>query len=254
MERTGTYLNLMGNLGNKVAKSVKAQFLVRFIGTPFQKIIDRTGKTHHYLTELAVRVMKNDGYEEAASFMKKGLEKLIKGNYWADSLWMNSTHHYNPRTKRGLWIWPGAADQIKNWFASAASLWVEDMEKSLFMLGACLHIVQDCCQPYHSNCRVFQGHQKYERWVDKNKHLYAVEEGGIYRVSSKPEDWAIANAEYSMPYIDAVSGPEEGARREATAVLIPRAIRTTAGFMLFFLEHVGGAAGERYRRAVEAPG
>jgi phospholipase C len=240
-----TYLNLLGDLGNKIAKTVKAQFFVRFIGTPFQKLIDKSGKTHRFLTEMAVRVLGNDGYEEAAAFMRKGLHKIVKGNYWADSLWMNSTHHYNPRTKRGLWIWPGAADQIKNWFLQATSLWTRDIEKSLFMLGACLHIVQDCCQPYHSNCLVLRGHQKYEKWVDKNKELFAVEDGGIYRLSETPEGWAIANAEYSMTYIDDVCGPSEEARKEATALLIPRAIRTTAGFMLFFLEHVRGETLEK---------
>ncbi|HHY44219.1 MAG TPA: phospholipase [Firmicutes bacterium] len=240
MQTERTYLSLLGDLGNRIAKTVKAQFFVRFIGTPFQKLLDKSGKTHRFLTELAVKVLTNDGYEEAAAFMKKRLDKIIKGNYWADSLWMNSTHHYNPRTKRGLWIWPGAADQIKNWFSLATSLWDKDIEKSMFVLGACLHIVQDCCQPYHSNGRVFQGHQKYEKWVDKNKELFAVEEGGIYRLSETPEGWAIANAEFSAPYIDAVSGPSEKAKMEATSLLIPRAIRTTAGFMLFFLEHVRG--------------
>ncbi|HHX29067.1 MAG: zinc dependent phospholipase C family protein [Bacillota bacterium] len=244
METTKTYWNLMGDVGNRIAKTVKAQFLVRLIGTPFQKLIDKSGKTHRYLTESAVRVLANDGHEEPASLMEENLDKLIKGNYWADSLWMNSTHHWSPKTKRGLWIWPGATDQIRNWFALATSLWTKDAPRSFFVLGACLHIVQDCCQPYHSNCRVFGGHQKYEKWADQNKDQFGVEEGGVYYLAQESKGWAIANAEYSMPHLDAVSGESEEAKYEATALLIPRAIRTTAGFMLFFLEHVRGAAKE----------
>ncbi len=244
METTKTYWNLMGDVGNRIAKTVKAQFLVRLIGTPFQKLIDKSGKTHRYLTESAVRVLANDGHEEPASLMEENLDKLIKGNYWADSLWMNSTHHWSPKTKRGLWIWPGATDQIRNWFALATSLWTKDAPRSFFVLGACLHIVQDCCQPYHSNCRVFGGHQKYEKWADQNKDQFGVEEGGVYYLAQESKGWAIANAEYSMPHLDAVSGESEEAKYEATALLIPRAIRTTAGFMLFLLEHVRGAAKE----------
>ncbi len=242
MQAEGTYLSLLGELGNKIARVVKAQSFVRLVGTPFQKLIDKSGKTHRFLTELAVKVLRNDGHEEAASFMKRSLERIIKGNYWADTLWMNSTHHYSPRTRHGLWIWPAATEQIKNWFQQASALWAKDKEKALFMLGACLHIVQDTCQPYHSNCVVLRGHQEYERWVDKNKERFAVEDGGIYGLSETPEGWVIANAEFSMPYLDAVCGSSEEARKEATAVLIPRAIRTTAGFMLFFLEHVAGKA------------
>lgn len=255
METRRTPMSFVCDVANKIAKSLKAQTLVRLIGTPFQKLIDKTGSTHGWLTERAVAVLESDGYEEAAAFFRRRLDKLIKGNYWADTLWMNSTHHYNPRTKRGLWIWPCAADQIKNWFNFSTSSWAKGREeKSMFFLGACLHIVQDCCQPYHSNCKVFSGHQKYEKWADKNKELFSVGNGGCYGLSSKPEGWAVANAEYSADYLSAVMEPDGNSRAEATKLLIPRAIRTTAGFLVFFLEQVGGVPEQGLGPAAETVG
>jgi phospholipase C len=252
-QRTG--LSLMGDVGNRIARGIKAQFLVRLIGTPFQRLIDRSGKTHGWLTERALALLDADGYRDAAAFFRDHLDRLIKGNYWADSLWMNSTHHYNPKNKRGLWIWPGAADQIRNWFNLSSSFWAKNVEeKSVFVLGACIHIVQDCCQPYHSNCRVFGGHQEYERWADKHKEMFDVKSGGYYGLSDRPEGWAVANAEYSQRFLSAVEGPSSDARREATGLLIPRAIRTTAGFLVFFLEEMRGRAESRVEPVRHAVG
>lgn len=250
METNTTRLAFLGDVLNGIAKGLKAQFLVRLIGTPFQKLIDKAGSTHEWLTERATAVLDADGYKGASEFFRKHLDSLVRGNYWADSFWMNSTHHYNPKVRRGLWVWPDAADQIRNWFNLSVSLWAKGLEeKSIFLLGACLHIVQDLCQPYHSNCRVFGGHQEYEKWTDEHKELFDVGSEGCYGLSTGPEGWVIANAEYSAGYLGAVSGPSLESRFEATKLLLPRAVRTTAGFLLFFLERVGSAVEPKVRPA-----
>lgn len=241
MDRRRTSLSTACSIGNGILRGLRAQTLVRLLATPFQKLFDRAGGTHKFLTERAVTILRADGFTETASFYEERLETLIRGNYWADKLWMNATHHFNPVNSRGLWIWPGAADQIKHWFSSAVSLWKRGRdEKSMFMLGASLHIVQDCCQPYHANCVVFDGHQKYERWVDIHKSNYVVSEGGLYRVSSEPEGWAVANAEIAHGHLGSVSQRSGDGREKSTRILLPRAMRSSAGFLLFFKEEALG--------------
>lgn len=243
-------LSRAGALGNRIAGSLRAQTLVRWLGIPFQRFFDVKGGTHKFLTEKAVEILRSDGLLEAATFFGGWLDTIIRGNYWADTLWMNATHHFNPKTKRGLWIWTSAADQIKNWWNQAIAQWNNgDEAKSLFMLGACLHIVQDCCQPFHSNGIAMSGHQKYEKWADAHKESYSVDEGGLYGVSLGAEGWAVANAELSHDYLGDVTSKQESLLDSATRVLLPRAMRSTAGFMDFFLEETLAAAATRERKA-----
>jgi len=243
MEKEASRLRKIGALGNNIAKKLRAQTLLRFLGMPFQKLFDKTGSTHRFLTEKAVEILRADGFAEAATFYHGWLDTIVSGNYWADLLWMNATHHYSPRTRRGLWVWAGASDQLRNWWNLAMVSWKKGkIERSMFMLGACLHIVQDCCQPYHSNCLVFDGHQKYERWADSHKDEYVATHGGLYGVSPKPEGWAVANAELSCSYLVAVASELDSERDRATAILLPRAMRTSAGFLLFFRDGTGAAA------------
>ena len=235
-------------LGNSIARKLRAQTFLRLLCWPFQKVLDKPGDTHRYLTERAVDVLRSDGFTEASDFFTRWLPVIVKGNYWADRLWMNATHHYNPSTGKGLWIWASAPDQLRNWWRAAMSAWRRrNVEKSMFMLGACLHLVQDCCQPYHSNCVVLDGHQKYEQWADCHKEEFVVDHGGLYGIFERPEEWAAANAEASFPHLAEVCSPLESDRRRATALLIPRAVRTSAGFLMFFKEATEAAAKGRAR-------
>lgn len=239
MDEIRSRLSKVGALGNRIAESLRAQTLVRWVGIPFQRFFDTKGGTHKFLTEKAVEILRSDGFAEAHAFLSGWLDTIVRGNYWADTLWMNATHHYNPKTKRGLWIWTGAAEQIRNWWNQSLSQWRKgNLEKSLFMLGACLHIVQDCCQPFHSNGIALGRHQKYEKWADTHKEDYGVSEGGLYGVSLKAEGWAVANAEASCMYLDDVASMEETRMDKATRVLLPRAMQTSAGFLNYFMENV----------------
>jgi len=242
-------LSRAGAFGNRIARGLQAQTLVRWLGIPFQRLFDVKGGTHKYLTEKAVEILRSDGLTEAAALFGGWLDTIVRGNYWADTLWMNATHHYNPVTKRGLWIWTSAADQIKNWWNQAVTQWNRGNEaKALFMLGACLHIVQDCCQPFHSNGIAMGGHQRYEKWADAHKEDYAVDEGGLYSVSMKAEGWAEANAELSYDYLGDVRSKEESVVDSATRTLLSRAMRTTAGFMDFFMAETLAAAATQDRK------
>ena len=242
MDTKKSIMSKIGDLGNWVAKSLRAQTLIRVLGTPFQKFLDMKGGTHKYLTEKAVEILRSDGLTDAAAFFSRWLETIILGNYWADTLWMNSTHHYNPVTQRGLWVWPSTAEQIRNWWNQSLSQWrCGNEDEAVFLLGACLHIVQDCCQPFHSNGIVFQGHQDYEKWADKHKETYDVPESGLYGVSLTASGWVVSNAEFSHGFIDGVTSKDHDKRDSATRLLLPRAMSTSAGFMNFFFENTAAA-------------
>ncbi|HHW25881.1 MAG TPA: phospholipase [Firmicutes bacterium] len=226
-----------------IFQKLRANTLLRWVGMPFQRVFDKIGDTHRFLTVQSIDILRADGYERAAGFCESYKDELIQGTYWADSLWKNATHHYNPRTGRGLLVWPGATDQLKYWFKAALNYWRKgNIHKAMFTLGACVHVVQDSCQPYHSNCKMLGGHQKYEIWADKNKEQFAVSSGGMYDLSDTPEGWVVQNAQYSSGLLPAICGvtPDSGEERirerhRVTGDLLARAQRTSAGFILFFL-------------------
>ncbi len=226
-----------------IFSKLRANTLLRWVGMPFQRLFDKIGDTHRFLTVQSIRVLRGDGYEKAAAFCEAYTDRLVDGTYWADALWKNATHHYSPRTGRGLLVWPGAPDQLRYWFRTALNQWRRgNHPKAMFTLGACVHVVQDCCQPYHSNCKMLGGHQKYEVWADKNKEQFAVTSGGLYDLAETPEGWALENAKYSSIFLSAVCGishdSDEGCleeRHRVTGELLARAQRTSAGFIMFFL-------------------
>lgn len=215
--------------------------ILRLLGFPVQKLFDRTGGTHRFLTLGALETLEADGFLALAAWYRGYLGEIMRGNRWADGAWKNSCHHYNPRRGRGLLLWPSAVDQAKTWFRRSVHSWESgDALRSMFFLGACLHIIQDVCQPYHSNCVILDGHQKYERWVDRTKELYPAEPGGIYDLGPSVEDWVKKNAEFSHEFLPLVqTGSYGDGYHSATAVLLGRARRTSAGFFVFFMETVG---------------
>lgn len=220
-------------------RKISPQALLRYVGMPFQRLFDRPGGTHRFLTEQGILILRNDGHRAAADFYAHNIEYLIRGNYWADLMWKNAAHHFDPVKRRGFLIWPPAPEQSKIWFNAALSFWrKKNAHKTVFFIGASLHIVQDMCQPYHSNCLVFHRHQKYESWVDKLKEEFAVSSGGIYDLGNSPDEWVIANALFSRSFINKVNGDFDHSCFEASRTLIQRAQATTAGFLLFAYNNI----------------
>ncbi len=109
--------NRFSKLGNGIARALQIQTILRIIGIPFQQLIDKRGDTHRFLT-----IREFPSWEGTARSMQKSSstfsDTLIKGNYWADAFWKNSTP-LQPKRKKGLWIWPGAQEQCRNWFKGA---------------------------------------------------------------------------------------------------------------------------------------
>ncbi|SHE57939.1 phospholipase C [Desulforamulus putei DSM 12395] len=177
----------------------------------------------------------NDGYKQAAQFFNMFADQLDSGVVWVDNGLQSACHLYDPDTKSGMWHWPSAAEKCVEFYHKALKLWHNKKHaRAMFFLGAALHLVQDVCVPHHASCKIFNGHVDYESWVEIRRHHYLTEDGGIYQISDQPQDWITENAKLAKQYFSLVSQglPEDYHR--ATAVLLPRAQQTTAGFLLHF--------------------
>jgi phospholipase C len=115
-----------------------------------------------------------------------------------------------------------------------------DYERAFYYLGAAAHLVQDLCVPHHAWGFLFDGHQEYENWAEAYRENFRVWDGGVYDLIRVPSEWVRANAKLSRRYMPLVRhGAPEINYHRATAVLLPRAQRTTAGFMACFLSSMG---------------
>ncbi|MDA8234518.1 MAG: zinc dependent phospholipase C family protein [Clostridia bacterium] len=216
-----------------------ARALLKVVG-PVQKLVIKTGQTHNFCNQQAGIILEEDGRPEVAGIMKLYLPELNRGVHWADASWKSSGHFYDPQTKKGYGHWSDGSQECRLYYSLAAKHWRRDEpSKAMFYLGAAVHLVQDLCVPHHARGLLFDGHQEYENWAEAHCREFAVDKGGNYRTSANSEGWVVANAAISSDLLPRVNqSATESDYRKATAVLLPLAQRTTAGFMAFFYDRV----------------
>lgn len=205
---------------------------------PIQGLIDRGAVTHIFCNHRAINILFNDGWREEAVFIGRYLNSLNQGTCWADRGWKCFAHYLEPEQGKGLGPWPDAAQECTRYLSRAMRCRRKGhWEKTFFYLGAAVHLVQDLCVPHHAMAVAFNGHQKFEKWVRRRHHLFGVEEQGCYENKNSPGDWLYDNARVARQYYPLV-GPQNNLTDYgvATAVLLPLAQRTTAGFLLSFLQ------------------
>jgi len=209
------------------------------VGTPIQNLFTGNGETHYFCNRQALYILKNDGKIGYAQFLSKYLEIINRGVGWADKGWKNFSHYFDPVTGLGLGPWPDAKSECVHFFKKAESYWnVGSKKKSIFFLGAALHLAQDLCVPYHARGIAFNGHNEYEKWVQENYLDYSVYTDGIYK-NNTPEGYVEYNARISRLYLPYVlNASSKTSYRMATGILLPLTQRSTAGFLSLFLDHV----------------
>lgn len=219
--------------------------LVLAAGTPIQRLVSGKGETHLFCNSQAVQILKKDGKGDYARLINNYLEVINRGVLWADRGWKNFSHYLDPIAGIGLGPWPDARLECESFFIRALSYWRQgNKRKSLFFLGAAVHLVQDLCVPHHARGIAFCGHKEYERWAQENYIDFSVYSEGKYNHASNPREWVAVNARiarFYFPYVSNVSS--ETSYRMATGVLLPLSQRSTAGFFSFFLD----CANTRYR-------
>lgn len=206
---------------------------------PLQNLVDRPSATHLYINQEALQILQGDGLTRQADFLAENLESLQRGVSWADSGWKNLAHYFNPDSGCGMNLWPGAAAECERYFSRALACWRRgQLRRSVFFLGAAVHLVQDLCVPYHAGAVPFSGHQVFEQWAEENRWRYRSEQGTCRR-SGGPAGWVAANAREALAYLpELLAGPDAAVFHRVTAAMLPLAQRTTAGFLVFFLEQV----------------
>jgi len=188
--------------------------------------------THVFCNRQGRIILKNDGYEREARLFNQFGDVLDKGVVWADKGWRSTSHHYNPDTGRGIWPWASSAQTCAAYYSKAFSFWQGgNYNKAMFMIGAAAHLVQDACVPHHASCIICNGHQAYENWVEKRKLQFKVQSAGIYDHGDTPQDWIIENARLAKKYYSRLRSFND--YQQVTAVLLPIAQRSTAGFFKF---------------------
>lgn len=217
-----------------------AKVLLLAVG-PAQRLLQSPAVTHWMINRQAMVILYNDGFIKKSQILEKFAPDLDKGVSWADSGFRNMSHFFNPRTFKGIYGWTDAVGECSVFWNKALKYWRQvDYGKAFFYLGAAAHLLQDLCVPHHAMGILFDGHREYEDWVKGERDNYVVENGGSYGLAETPGGWLRQNALSAVRYYHLVrSGSSQQHYRKATQVLLPRAQRSTAGFIHYFLNKVG---------------
>ncbi|MFQ6060240.1 MAG: PKD domain-containing protein [Thermoplasmata archaeon] len=228
--------------------------------------------THQFLFNQIPIILASDGNQGVADFIGgQYLMNMKLGSIRADeTLWDSREHYMDPQTHEGLVGFKSAGELGKEKFNAAVSYWnAGNRMESFFNLGWSIHLVQDLTVPHHAALTPFDYHSEYEQWVFDHRSDYAVSSDGIYvfesylpghyESESDPFDWIDYNAHHSMQFFEDVNGPNGQNGNDyahAAAKLLPRAQRTSAGFLTMFLKEVNtppfaDAGGDRIAEELE---
>lgn len=207
---------------------------------PLQYFIDSPGETHGHCLEQAYTCLEADGKAAVAKILKPYHSLLLKGLFWADRGWKNVNHFYSHPDKQGIIHWPGATAECQFYFNKALSYFPRNIPKSMFFLGAALHLVQDMCVPHHSLGVIFDGHKEFETWATQHCNRFPAAKGQ-YLTFTHAIQWIDHNARISetlFPLVALSKGASESSYAQAAETLIPLTIATTAGFLNFAVKQL----------------
>jgi len=215
------------------------------IVNPVKKSIIRTQcKVHKFINIKALKILQNDKYLDEYNFFNSYIYDINEGAVWADQDFRSSNHFYNPNKKKGLYGRSSAMELGVDYYSKAIDLWkVGEFNKSLFYLGAALHIIQDMTIPQHANIKLLDSHRQYETFV-KRTYKYVSKfqvDSGAYLLDSI-ENYIKFNARVALKVYKRfkdISEDEDRYYRVARCGL-PLAKRTTAGAMVMFYREIFG--------------
>ncbi len=210
---------------------------------PFKKALIRTQcEVHKFINIQAIDILKNDNYEGPYDFYNSMISTINDGAVWADQDFKSSTHLYNPYTKKGLYGRKNALEIAIEYYNRASLLWLDGEDyKSMFYLGAALHILQDMTIPQHANVRLLDNHKQYESFVKKS-YQYIEKfkaDRGAYILDDMYE-YVRFNARIALNIYNRFKNIKEDNERfyKVTSCSLPLAERTTAGCMITFYNNV----------------
>lgn len=217
---------------------------IKIFANPFKKVIIHTEcQIHKYINSQALIILKNDLYTDAYMFFSDFIVSINEGAVWADQDFKSSGHFYNPDKNRGLYGNADALSLSMEYYLNAIELWkAGNLEKSMFFLGASIHIVQDMTIPQHANIRLLDNHRQFENFI-KETYLdspkFVASRGGYY--ISSIEEAIKCNARNAIKIYTKLKSIEDNHLRYYTIskFIIPLAQKTSAGCFLLFYKDVG---------------
>lgn len=195
--------------------------------------------THQYCNDRALGILQEQGFIKETLLLGIYYKQLQDGVIWADLNWKNIHHFLHPKTRRGFWRFSNAAGDYLQFFSLAVKCMEEwRIEDAIFYLGAAAHLVQDMCVPHHARCQLFDGHKKYEMWVEQNLQFFFPPKMGEI-VIVNPAGLLIDNAAIAWEFYNEVNG-EAGVEQyqKATEVLLPLAQKSTVNLFCYFFNAV----------------
>lgn len=212
------------------------------IANPVKKSIRKTEcKVHVHLNMHALDVLFNDKYIKEYNLYKAYIEKINEGSIWADQDFKSASHFYNPIKRKGLFGRKNAMELVEDYHKNAINLWKKGKHnKSMFYLGAAIHLIQDMTIPQHANIRLLDNHHQYEKYVIrtyKSIEEFNVETGA-YLLDSI-EDYIRFNSRVALKIHKKFKKMDDNEKfYRITRCSLPLAIRTTAGSLVLFYRDI----------------
>lgn len=129
-----------------------------------------------------------------------------------------------------------------DYYVRAIRYWKKsESGKSLFYLGAALHLIQDVTIPQHVNIRLLEDHRQFENFVKRsyqNVNAFQAYQGAY--VLSSIENYMKFNARTALKIYKRFRNIKNDESRyyRITKCTLPLAERTTAGAMIMFYNRV----------------
>jgi len=129
-----------------------------------------------------------------------------------------------------------------DYYVRAIRYWKKaESGKSLFYLGAALHLIQDVTIPQHVNIRLLEDHRQFENFVKRtyqNVNAFQAYHGAY--VLSNIENYMKFNARTALKIYKRFRNVKNDESRyyRITKCTLPLAERTTAGAMIMFYKHI----------------
>ncbi|KNY25752.1 zinc dependent phospholipase C family protein [Pseudobacteroides cellulosolvens] len=203
-----------------------------------KQIIDTPCSIHKFINLQSLEILKNDNYLDAFNFFTDNLVSLNDGVVWADQDFKSSGHFYNPYKERGLYGNRDALSLAKEYYNNTIECWKKNnLQDSVFYLGATVHIIQDMTIPQHANIRLLDSHRQYENFVRRNYQSYkdfVAEDGGYY--FDNIDEFVKYNSRNAINIYNKLKEIENENERfyKLTRYILPLAQRTSAGCLMRF--------------------
>ena len=232
----------MGRVELTYGKAVKK---IMVIINPIKKLLMKTHcVTHKFINGNVIKILNNESLYDVSIFMKKYIDHINDGVVWADLDCKSSNHFYNIETIKGLYGFSNLLNEFKKYYRTAM-FYLEKgcIDKGMFYIGVCLHLIQDSTVPQHGSGDLFKEHRSFELWIISkiyDEGNFQVETG-IKRFENV-EDYIIKNIKFSQKVNkenQQVFDREERYMNIASKI-IRQAHETSAGFLVDIYEKILG--------------